>query len=331
MEKEKLYRYTGHPQQLYSLRRVILDEGRAKGTTVLEVTTAGGLQMDILPDTGFDIGQVRYKGVNMSFISKNGYDSPFTYSAAEGEFVNSFPGGMLCTCGLRNVGPGCNDGGAWHPLHGRIHTTPAEQVSGCIENNCFVISGVLRETALFGHALELRRRIEIPVFGSEIEITDTLTNLTSRAEEFMLLYHFNFGYPMLSKKAKLTLPAGRETLPRSEFAKEGLGRECRFDDPVDGEQERVYFHHLPESWANLSNSELGISAELSWNGGNLPILTQWRSLASGDYVLGLEPSNCYVMGRAAERENGSLKELDGFSSIKYQVNLSFNDLNKKEN
>ena len=68
--------YLCHPQQLYTLRRITIDEGKAKGTSIIEVCTAGGLQLDILPDAGLDIGQVRYKGVNVAFISKNGYDSP---------------------------------------------------------------------------------------------------------------------------------------------------------------------------------------------------------------------------------------------------------------
>ena len=68
--------YVCHPQQLYTLRRVRVSEGKAKGTEIIEVCTAGGLQVDILPDAGLDIGQVRYKETNVTFISKNGYDSP---------------------------------------------------------------------------------------------------------------------------------------------------------------------------------------------------------------------------------------------------------------
>ena len=67
--------YICHPRQLYTVRRMTVAEGKAKGMDVIEICTAGGLQVDILPDTGLDIGQVRYKGTNVTFISKNGYDS----------------------------------------------------------------------------------------------------------------------------------------------------------------------------------------------------------------------------------------------------------------
>ena len=63
--------------------------------------------------------------------------------------------------------------------------------------------------------------------------------------------------------------------------------------------------------------------KLSWSGDTLPILAQWRSMASGDYVLGLEPTNCHIMGRHNERENGSLAILKAFESIKNTVNISF--------
>ena len=110
--------YLCNPRQAYTLRRVTVDEGKARGAQVIEVATAGGLQLDILPDTGLDIGQVRYRGVNMSWISKNGQDAPWCDNPYENEFLKYFPGGLLYTCGLRSTGPGNRDGGEWQPISG---------------------------------------------------------------------------------------------------------------------------------------------------------------------------------------------------------------------
>ena len=52
--------YIGHPGQLITRRRVTVAEGKAKGTEIIEVKTAGGLELDILPDAGLDIGQCRF-------------------------------------------------------------------------------------------------------------------------------------------------------------------------------------------------------------------------------------------------------------------------------
>lgn len=316
--------YIGNPAQLVTLRRVTVAEGKARGTGIIEVKTAGGLDLDILPDAGLDIGQARYKGVNMSWMSKNGYDSPAAISPYETEFVNTFPGGMLYTCGLRSAGPANRDNGEWHPLHGRYHSLQAEQVCAEIVDEEIIVKGTIRETALFGHVLELKRTIRIPCFEARITVDDCITNLTPRDEEYMQVYHCNFGYPFLSEKARLILPEERETIPRTLFAETGLGRECIFDPPVDGEEERVFFQKMKNDFqATLQNPELGMEMTVSWSGDTLPILSEWRSMASGDYALGLEPTNCYIMGRGAEREHGTLRKLSGFETVKNTVTIQF--------
>ena len=44
--------YIGNPLQLCTLRHVTVSEGKAKGTRIIEVRTAGGLELDVLPDAG---------------------------------------------------------------------------------------------------------------------------------------------------------------------------------------------------------------------------------------------------------------------------------------
>ena len=158
-------------------------------------------------------------------------------------------------------------------------------------------------------------------------VEDTVTNRTPRDEAFMQIYHCNFGYPLLSEQAKLILPPERETIPRTEFAKTGLGRECTFDPPIPGEEERVFFQKMKRDFrARLENPALGVAMDLTWSGETLPILSQWRSMASGDYVLGLEPTNCYIMGRHDERENGTLPVLNAFESVHHTVTIAFAQL-----
>ena len=322
MEQLQKSGYLCHPQQMYTLRRVTVGEGKAKGTDIIEVCTAGGLQVDILPDAGLDIGQVRYRGTNVTFISKNGYDSPASVMPYETEFLNTFPGGLLYTCGLRSTGGAHRDGAEWHPLHGRYHSLLSDHICTEVEDNTIIIKGTIRESALFGHCLELKRTIRIPVFGSEITVSDELTNLNHGDEAYALLYHCNFGYPLISEKCRLELPQQRKTTPRTPFAATGLGRETTFDAPTPGEEERVFFHEQMEHRASLVNEEIHTKMTLTWSD-SLPILAHWRSMASGDYVCGLEPTNCYIMGRKAERENGTLPVLKPFETVKTQVKFCF--------
>ncbi len=319
--------YIGNPSQVAAVRRVTVSEGKAKGTDIIEVKTACGLEMDILPDMGLDIGQARFNGINMTWLSKNGYDSPSAFLPYETEFMRTFPGGLLYTCGLCSAGPANRDNGEWHPLHGRYHGLQAEQVCTEMTDEQIIIKGTIRETAFFGCNFEVKRVITIPVFGSSVTIKDTVTNVSPKDEEFMQLYHCNFGYPLLSEKAKLVLPEKRGTKPRTEFSKTGLGRELVFDEPIPGEEERVFFQEMTdEFWARLENPDLGVNMTISWSGDTLPILSEWRSMASGDYVLGLEPTNGYIMGRHDERENGTLKILKAFGSVTNTVKIEFEDV-----
>lgn len=314
--------YLCHPQQAYTLRRVTIDEGKARGAQVIEIDTAGGLHVDLLPDSGLDIGQVRFKGVNMSWISKNGPDAPRCDIPFENEFLKYFPGGLLYTGGLRSAGPGNRDGEEWHPLHGRAHGLSAEQVSARMEDDVIIVSGVLRETSLFGHVLELKREYRIPVFGAKIELRDKLTNLAHQSEEYQLLYHCNFGWPLVSAEARVELPDARKTTPRTPFAATGLGQETTFTEPVPGEEERVFFHEEMERRASIVNPAIDTRMTITWSD-TLPILSHWRSMASGDYVCGLEPSNTYIMGRAEERKNGTLPVLQPFESVETGVTIEF--------
>jgi hypothetical protein len=329
VDRRELYRYTGNEAQLFGVRRMLAQDGTGVGGAVYEAFTAGGLQLDVLPDTGLDIGYLRYRGINISFISKNGYDSPARWNPFENNFASTFPGGMLYTCGLRSVGPGNRDGGEWFPLHGHYHGIPASNSYALTDGDDIVIGGVVRETALFGHALKLTRKITIPAFGASVTIEDELENATPSPVEIMTLYHVNFGYPMISESARLILPERRRTTPRTEFARQGLGSECEFTKPLDGEEERVYFHEMSEqadAMAVLENPAIRVRAVVRWSLDTLPILGHWRSMASGDYVLGIEPSNCFVMGREAERKNGTLVRMEPFEKRRMRVALKFEDM-----
>ena len=106
----------------------------------------------------------------------------------------------------------------------------------------------------------------------------------------------------------------------------GLDRQCTFEAPVPGEEERVFFQKMKRDFrAELVNPELAIRMTMTWSGDTLPILSEWRSMAGGDYVLGLEPTNCYIMGRSAERKNGTLPVLKAFETITNTVKISFGE------
>ena len=322
MEKLLKSGYLCHPRQACSLRRVTVSEGKDRGAQIIEVATAGGLHLDILPDSGLDIGQARFRGVNMSWISKNGYDAPRCDIPFENEFLHYFPGGLLFTSGLRSAGPANRDGDEWHPLHGRFHGQSAEQVCARVEDDVIIVSGLIKETALFGHWLEVKREYRIPVFGSEIQLMRPDDQPHPSAGGIPATVSLQLRLAAGDRKAHVEFPEARKTTPRTEFAATGLGQEETFTKPVPGEEERVFFHEDMEHKASIVNPDLHTRMTITWSD-SLPILSHWRSMASGDYVCGLEPSNSYIMGRAAERKTGTLPALEPFESVETGVTIEF--------
>ena len=60
----------------------------------------------------------------------------------------------------------------------------------------------MRQVALLGENLSLRRRIELRAGRPEIIITDRISNDGFVATPHMLLYHINVGWPLLDEWEK---------------------------------------------------------------------------------------------------------------------------------
>ena len=135
----------------------------------------------------------------------------------------------------------------------------------------------------------------------------------------------NVGYPLLDEGAQIVFDAASVT-PRNDRAAQNMEDVSIIRAPEPGREETCYFLRMNAPRVSLVNRKLGKAFTLGWSGDTLPILSQWRSMASGDYVLGLEPTNSYIMGRHDERENGTLPVLKAFESITNTVKIEFMNL-----
>ena len=310
-----------NPSVLYGARRMRLEQGQG----LVEVKTAAGLRFTLLEDKCLDILELEYKGNNLGFLSKNGLvneNNPETDS-----FTRYWQGGFLSTCGLRNMGPACSIDGEFFPLHGRIGTMPAEPVNVCVNEELISISGIVRESAMFGHCLELHRNIEVPSDGAVLTVKDVLYNLTPEPEHIFMLYHINFGFPFLSEALSAKFPEG-EVRGRTPEAQSVIDSHTVFSAPIDGESEHVFFHIPKEERpkVTLTNKQLGISAEISYSAKQLPVLAQWKCMKSGDYALGIEPSTNFIHGRDKELEKGYDVVIPGFGTLEYGFSLRLGGL-----
>ena len=62
---------------------------------------------------------------------------------------------------------------------------------------------------------------------------------------------------------------------------------------------------------------------LAYEAEHLPILTEWKSVRSGEYVLGVEPGNSYISGMDNERAHGRVDRIGPFEKRVFRVKLSF--------
>jgi hypothetical protein len=316
----ELRRRIGDISQLVSTRAARLTDGSEDGVRIVDARASGGLSAIILADRGLDLGPVWAGGHQVSWQSSTGAVHPAYFE--ERNWLRSFHGGLLTTCGLQNVGLPSEDEGVSHGLHGRISNVPARNVvhrvveqDGRLEAE---VSGELRETDVFGSDLLLRRRIRLPMGETVVHIHDEVVNQGFAPTPLLLLYHVNLGYPVVAEDARVVGPPA-EIVGRDEAAQAMVGEHASFTSPRDGLREHVFEHRLREPDAFEASISVahpsyrpsgGIAVTVTWDPRQLPRLWQWRMLRAGMYVTGLEPANCGVAGRAAEREAGTLQVLE---------------------
>ena len=335
MDRQDLLRKTGSLQQLASVRTLTFHDGRAAGTRAVEVVN-GPLRFTALADKCLDVAALSYRGVNFSFLSKPGLQGRNQYDTNGDEALRSIMGGFFFTAGLENICAPCTLDGKDYPMHGRIRTTPAEHLCTDArwedEDYVLEVSGEMREAELFGENLVLRRRLRT-VFGEKsFSLCDEIENQSFRSEPLMLLYHINIGYPLLDEGTKLYLPT-RKVTPREELSAPHAERWNVMDAPKDNEPEYVFIHEpVPDEngivRACVVNETLDLGLMIAYQTENLPYFMEWKSTASGDYVLGLEPANSCVYGRPWHEERGDLHRIPPFAKERFE--LTFTVLDGKE-
>lgn len=319
MKKQDLMRQMGSLQQVAYIRPVEYTQGRSSSLKAFDVKN-GPMSFKILGDKCLDVGEFSYKGMNFSFLSKPGLQGRNHYDTHGEEALHSIMGGLFFTAGLENICAPCSSGGKDYPMHGRIRTTPAEHLCSDAfwDGDDYVLraSGEMREAELFGENLVLRRSIETRLGEKGFTLTDEIENQSFRDEPLMLLYHINIGYPLLEEGTEILLPT-RSVTPRDEAARGHEDRWNVMDAPKDNEPEYVFIHDPIVNDKGtvvvcVINEKLGMGLRIEYTARYLPRFMEWKSTASGDYVIGLEPANSSVYGRPYHEQAGDLHHLAPF-------------------
>lgn len=317
----------GNMDQIAGIRELKNNIGNGREIRILEIYNAAGLRFTVLPDHCMDIYDFSYKGYNFSFHSKNGLTAD--RNPTETDFFHQWSGGMMLTCGLANVGNACQDNGQ-HPIHGRIGNTAAKHI--CVneywQGNKYILSasGEMWETQLYGRQISLHRTLSLGLFDKTVEITDTICNHEKNDEEFMLLYHINYGYPLLDQFS-IFFCSPATTKAKNKYSKDFV----QMAKPDTQPYHQLYLH-TPSGRigrAAIVNPKDQLAGYVEFDTTHLPYLCEWKHMASHDYVVALEPCNCIGLGRVKERENGTLKILPAYSTITHKFFLGVLDGEKE--
>ena len=297
----ELRRRVGSLEQVAGVRLVTCADGPARGSRILEFRSGGGLRFEVLVDRGFDIGHASMCDRTLSWVSPVGHVAPWFREPAGYGWLRTFGGGLVTTCGLdHSFGPRQSDASHFGypaieevhlPLHGRVSSEPATLTSyGVVESEEGVVlraDGIVRQAAVFGEVLELRRRIECDFGRAEIRIEDCVRNVGYRDTPHRLLYHVNLGFPLIDESTTVAVDSSNSTTESRDV--------LTFGGPTIGTPEEV-LQLRPEPDRNgmvrvrVDQRVGGLRVEQRYDATTLPYLLIWKVSQEGMYVLGVEPS-----------------------------------------
>lgn len=341
LTRRELARRAGDSAALGGVRTVVLEDGSERGIRVVEFRTGSGLAFDVLVDRAMDIGPAEHAGLGFGWRSATGLRHPGLHeNADEGglAWLRSFSG-LLVTVGLDHAGAVAETDAAHfhhphrktvrHGLHGRVANIPARLIGAGEAWNgdeCVLwAEGEVRQAAVFGEHLRLRRRIEADLGGDEIRLHDTVTNHGFDRTPHKFMYHVNFGWPLLDEGARVVAPI-RRTIRYTDSVREQRVSYRRMPGPQYPFVEQVYVHEVVGDdrgrvTTALVNDEREIAVSVSWSLAQFPGFVEWLHLREGAYTIGFEPTTRRVGGSQTGGDDGTTIWLEHGESRTYETSF----------
>ncbi len=206
------------------------------------------------------------------------------------------------------------------PLHGTISNTPAVRLSVEVSlemPHAISVVGEMYDTRMFGPSYRLIGRVSTTPGSSEFVIHDRIENIGGSPAEMEVLYHSNYGPPMLGDGAQLLAPV-EFLCPINARAAEDISNWDTFGPPQTGFAEQCYLGRLHsdrrgQTLVALVDPSGENAATIRYSVEQLPAFTIWRNAAAeaDGYVVGLEPGTDYPNARMFERRKGRVIQVPG--------------------
>jgi len=313
----------------WSVRLKTLVGGRQEGSQLLVIDN-GRIKVTLIPTRGMGILAIEEGALRV------GWNSPVT-EVVHPRFMNlQARGGLgwlegfnewMCRCGLESNGhPGTDkfinnvgDEAALDlTLHGKIANIPASEVEVLVDTappHTIRVRGTVFEKSFYGPKLKLETEFSTTPQSSGFELRDTVTNLGAEPQEFELLYHANFGAPLLEEGARFHA-AAKSVTPFNAHAAQATERYATYAGPTTGFTEEVYClvplaDKQGVAHTAITNKAGNRGFAISFRPEELPYLTLWKNTAAeaDGYVTGLEPGTNFPNNRRIERKLGRVPKL----------------------
>lgn len=327
----------GNHNQIGGIETSVLDNGLGRGTRIAWINTGSGLRYKVVIDRGLDIVDAFWNQHSLAWISHGGVTAPRPDANRGLEWLYSFAGGLLTTCGLTHVGGPETDEFGERGLHGRISNLPAtvesivqpDLAAGKLDMS---ITAVIKQSRVFGPNLELRRTISSTVGEPTIRVHDVVTNLGNTPAPHMILYHCNFGWPLVDD--------GTDIICNGNWASRGLEmddalfndnrdfRKCSgpMEDHKAGGEGCAFIDVTADKngfcTVGLHNHKLGLALAMKYRKRQLPVLSNWQHWGRGEYVTALEPGTNPPTGQAAARKQKKLIHIAPGKSRTYDLEMT---------
>lgn len=329
-------RKVGNTFQIGGVETSILDNGLAKGTRVAWVNTGSGLRYKVVVDRGLDIADAFYNQHSLVWLSHGGITAPRPDANQGLEWLYTFAGGLVTTCGLTHIGPPEKDELEPRGLHGRVSNIPAE-VESIIQPDIAAgkldmsVTAVVKQSRVFGPNLELRRTISSTLGESSIRIRDVVTNRSNTKQPHMILYHCNYGWPLIDEGTQIIYRGKCDSrgldmdnaifnskrdfkkCPKPLDSHRAGGEGCGFIDVVADKKGLCN--------VGLYNRKLRLAVSMKYMKKQLPCLANWQHWGPGEYVTALEPGTNPPTGQEKAKKQKKLIYLSAGKSRTYELEI----------
>ncbi|MBS0854927.1 MULTISPECIES: aldose 1-epimerase family protein [unclassified Tatumella] len=318
----------------FSIQQKVLHGGKQEGSKVLTITSSPGLTIALSPGRGMDLLYAKGDGIRLGWDSPVGEVVNPAYINLESRNGLGWLEGfneMMVRCGYEWTGHPVTQDGMLYTLHGKAGNTPASKVEVIVDDKApheIRIRGLLKEHTFKKARLDTQTELRYIPGSDHFTIHDVLTNNADYPHDYEIIYHSNFGQPILEKNARFIAPL-KSVSPFNDYAKKGMADWDQYAAPTRDFDEMV-FNLVPKADDNgktlaaLINSKGDKGVSIEFDTRQLPLLTMWKNtdtLKQG-YVTGIEPGTNYAYPVTIEKQQGRVKQLAAGESTDFTLTYS---------